>query len=187
VEVGEEYAVVFRIGEPLVAPASAGELGVEVDAVADIADDEEGRAALLRRQGGDVATCLVVGAFEGFIKGRGAALAMAGLGGGGLGGEFVRSGIGGESLLGFVDEMARPENTPSKILPLIEEPKKEEKKTDPENTSSKISVKNGPFAKLKNYNTVSSKVEANNTEDKKEDKKDFNTKLITTKDMKLSL
>jgi hypothetical protein len=74
----------------------------------------------------------------------------------------------------FVDEMARPENAPSKILTLIEEPKKEEeKKTDAENTSSKISVKNGPFAKLKNYNTVSSKVETNNkTEDKKEEKKE---------------
>jgi len=72
----------------------------------------------------------------------------------------------------FVDEMARPENAPSKILALIEEPKKEEKKTDPENTSSKISVKNGPFAKLKNYNTVSSKVETNKTEDKKEEKKE---------------
>ena len=31
---------------------------------------------------------------------------MAGLGGGGLGGEFVRSGIGGEALFGFVDEVA---------------------------------------------------------------------------------
>lgn len=90
----------------LILAASAGELGVEDDAVADIADDEEGRAALLRRQGGDVAACLVVGAFKGFIKGGGAALAMAGLGGVGLGGEFV-GGIGGEALLGFVDEVAR--------------------------------------------------------------------------------
>jgi hypothetical protein len=37
VEIGEEDAVVFRIGESLVASAGAGELGVEVDGVADIA------------------------------------------------------------------------------------------------------------------------------------------------------
>jgi hypothetical protein len=81
----------------------------------------------------------------------------------------------------FVDEMARPENAPSKILKLIEEPKKEEeKKTEGENNSSKISVKNGPFAKLKSYNMVSSKVETNktekepttSTEEKKDEKKE---------------
>lgn len=76
----------------------------------------------------------------------------------------------------FVDEMVRPENAPSKILKLIEEPKKEEENTNPDNASSKISVKNGPFAKLKNYNMVSSKIEANKNEkdttNKSEEKKE---------------
>ena len=44
-EIGEEDAVVFRVREALVMAAGAGELGVEIDAVADIADDEKRRAA----------------------------------------------------------------------------------------------------------------------------------------------
>jgi hypothetical protein len=46
-QVGEGDAIVARIGETLVVAAGAGELGKEVDAVADVADDEEGRASLI--------------------------------------------------------------------------------------------------------------------------------------------
>ena len=59
--------------------AGAGELGVEVDGVAHVADDQEWRATLLGRQGGDVAAGLVEGAFQGCVEGGGAALAVAGL------------------------------------------------------------------------------------------------------------
>ena len=67
--------------------------------------NREWRASIIGRQRGDVAACLVVGAFKGLVEGECAALAVAGLGGGGLGG-FVGGGIGGEALLGFVDEVA---------------------------------------------------------------------------------
>jgi len=70
------------IGEALVAPAGAGELGVEVDRMADVANDEEGRASVAGRDVGDVIAGLVVGAFEGAVKGGGAAAAVAGFGGG---------------------------------------------------------------------------------------------------------
>ena len=59
--------------------ASARELGVEVDAVADIADDEKRRAAFRRGQRGDVFAGLVVGALENLVEGGSAALAVAGL------------------------------------------------------------------------------------------------------------
>jgi hypothetical protein len=49
-EIGEEDAVVLGIREALVTSAGAGELGVEVDGVPDIADDQEGRAPVA---GGD--------------------------------------------------------------------------------------------------------------------------------------
>jgi len=105
-EIGEEDAVVFRVREALVMAAGAGELGVKIDAVADVANEEKRRAALGERERGDVAAALVEGAFEGAVEGGGAALAVAGFGGGGFG-EFVGGGIDGGALLGFVDEVAR--------------------------------------------------------------------------------
>ena len=48
-------AVGGGVREALVMAAGAGELGVEIDGVADIADDEKRRAALGGGQGGDVA------------------------------------------------------------------------------------------------------------------------------------
>ena len=61
VEVRQGDAIRDGIGEALVLAAGAGELGVEVDAVADVANDEDWRAAFLGRQGGDVAAPLVEG------------------------------------------------------------------------------------------------------------------------------
>lgn len=79
-EIGEEDAVVFRVREAFVMAASAGELGVKIDAVADVADNEKRRAALGDGERGDVTAALVEGAFEGFVEGGGAALAVAGFG-----------------------------------------------------------------------------------------------------------
>ena len=45
-EIGEEDAVVFRVREAFVMAAGAGELRVEIDAVANIANDEKRRTAL---------------------------------------------------------------------------------------------------------------------------------------------
>jgi hypothetical protein len=79
VKVRQVDAVRDGIGEALVLAAGAGELGVEVDGVADVANDQERRAALLGRQRGDLAAPLVEGAFEGLVEGEGAALAVASL------------------------------------------------------------------------------------------------------------
>ena len=70
VEVRQGDAVRDGIGEAFVLAAGAGELGVEVDGVADVADDQEWRAAFVGGQGGDVAAPLVEGAFEGFVEGE---------------------------------------------------------------------------------------------------------------------
>ena len=78
VQILEMDAVGARIRETLVLPAGAGELGVEIEGMADIADDEKRRPALLRREGVDVALALGVGALEGFVEGGGAALPVAG-------------------------------------------------------------------------------------------------------------
>lgn len=64
-QVRQQDAVVGGIGEALVAPTGAGELGVEVDGMADVADDEEWRAAMGRGEVGDVVAALVVGTLEG--------------------------------------------------------------------------------------------------------------------------
>lgn len=77
-QVGEQNAVVFRIGKPLVAPAGAGELGVEVEGMADIADDEKWRAAVASREVRDVVAPLVVSALEGFVECGAATAAVAG-------------------------------------------------------------------------------------------------------------
>jgi len=78
VEVGEEYAMVFRVGKPFVAAASAGELAVEVKGVADIAHDEEWRAGVTSREMRDVVAPLVIGALEGFVECGTATAAVAG-------------------------------------------------------------------------------------------------------------
>ena len=115
VEIREGDAVEDGIGEAFVLPAGAGELGVEVDGVADIADDEEGRTALGGGEGGDIFPGLVVGAGEDFVEGGGAAFAVAGFLGGGAcgpgGGDEVEEGAGfggfeEGALFGFKDEAA---------------------------------------------------------------------------------
>ena len=104
-EIGEEDAVVFRVREALVVAAGAGELGVEVDAVADVAHDEKRRAALGDGERGDVAAALVEGTFEGAVEGGGAAFAVAGFGGKRGRRQDVTATFGG-ALLGFADEVA---------------------------------------------------------------------------------
>jgi hypothetical protein len=78
VEVGEENAVVFWIGEPLVASTGASELGVEVDGVADIAHDEKWRPAVASREMRDVVASLMIGTLEGFVERGAATAAVAG-------------------------------------------------------------------------------------------------------------
>ena len=107
VEIRQGDAVRDGIGEAFVLAAGAGELGVEVDGVANVTDDQERRAALLGRQGGDVAACLVEGAFKGFVEGDGAALAVAGLAVA-RGGRVVRFAGDVGALLAFPDERAAP-------------------------------------------------------------------------------
>ena len=112
VEIGQGDAVGNGIGEALVLPAGAGELGVEVDGVADIADDEEGRAALGGGESGDVFPGLVEGAGEDLVEGSGAAFAVAGFLGSSRGGRNEveeGAGFGGfevGALFGFEDEAA---------------------------------------------------------------------------------
>ena len=72
--------------------------------MADIANDEERRAALVGRECGNVAASLMQGAFKGVVKGGGAALAVAGAGATGRRG-IVRGFGGIDSLLGFANEM----------------------------------------------------------------------------------
>ena len=75
--------MVFRVREAFVMAAGAGELRVEIDAVADIANDEKRRTAFGDGERGDVSAALVERAFESAVEGGGAALAVAGFGGGG--------------------------------------------------------------------------------------------------------
>jgi hypothetical protein len=104
-EIGEEDAVVFRVRETLVMAAGAGELGVEIDAVAHVADDEKRRATLGDGERGDVATALVKGALEGAVEGGGAALAVAGFGGKRAWRPVIAATFG-DALFGFEDEVA---------------------------------------------------------------------------------
>ena len=99
-EIRQGDAVGDGIGETLVLATGAGELGIEIDGMAHVANDEERRAAFLGWQGGNVAACLVVSTFEGLVEGWGAALTVAGLGGGGFG-EFLGSDMGRKALLCF--------------------------------------------------------------------------------------
>ena len=80
-QVGEFDAVRARVGERGVGGAAAREVGVELDAVADIEDDQEGRPALLGRQGAGVAFGLAAGAQHGVVEGlgRGAGADLLGL------------------------------------------------------------------------------------------------------------
>lgn len=67
----------------------------------------------------------------------------------------------------FVDDLVRPENRPSKLLPLIIEPEKK-KKENIDGTTSLPDTKTGPFAKLKNYSMMSKKEEETTPAAKKE-------------------
>ena len=56
----------------------------------------------------------------------------------------------------FMDELERPEDKPSQLLKLRAE---EEKKPASNKPKSENTIRDGPFAKLKTYNTVSAKLE----------------------------
>jgi hypothetical protein len=98
VEIAEENAVVSGIGKPLVSSAGAGELGVEIEGVANIADDEKRRAAVACREMRDVVAALVIGALEGFVESGTSPAAVAG---------FCRTGRVGftNALLGFQNKV----------------------------------------------------------------------------------
>ena len=110
VEIGQIDSVGNGIGEAFVLAAGAGELGVEIHGVADIADDEKGRAALGRGEGGDVFAGLVVGALEDLVEGGGTALAVAGFLDGLVGDEVEEragvAGFGEGALFGLGEEAA---------------------------------------------------------------------------------
>ena len=59
----------------------------------------------------------------------------------------------------FMDEHIRPDDKPSKILNLLSEDKKETTKTTATTTVEKKPL-GGPFAKFKNYNKISARVES---------------------------
>ena len=107
---GEQDAVALRVGERDVGAAGAGELGVELDAVADIHDDEQRRAALAGGQRAGVLLGLPTGLEHGFIPRRAAALGGAFLRGLGLRFGGVGEHFGGlaflDPLLGFQDVAA---------------------------------------------------------------------------------
>jgi hypothetical protein len=60
-----------RVGEGRVGGAAAGEVGVQLDDVADIDHDQEGRPAFLGRQGAGVAFGLATGALQGVVEALG--------------------------------------------------------------------------------------------------------------------
>ena len=98
VQISKEDAVIFRIRESLITPACASEFGIEIDRVADIADDQKRWSAMIGRQGSDIIAPLIVGAFERFIKSSGAPLAVSELGATRLGGIFLSDDFGGALL-----------------------------------------------------------------------------------------
>jgi hypothetical protein len=67
-KIGEPDAVRARVGEGRVGGAGAGEVGVQLDDVADIDDDQEGRPALLGRQRAGVVFGLAAGALQGVVE-----------------------------------------------------------------------------------------------------------------------
>ena len=81
----------------------------------------------------------------------------------------------------FIDEQIVPENTPLPILKLLLEDKpvndkteKNEKTKDDENIKQRL--RNAPFAKFKNYNKISNKVQENQNKGEKKDEKDTTEK-----------
>lgn len=80
----------------------------------------------------------------------------------------------------FMDEHILPENTPLPLLKLLLEDKtandkseNSEKSKDDENIKQRL--RNAPFAKFKNYNKNSSKVQENQNKGEKKDEKDTTT------------
>jgi hypothetical protein len=69
-QVGEPDAVRARVGERRVGGAGAGEVGVQLDDVADIDHDQEGRPAFVGRQGAGVVFGLAAGAQHGVVEAR---------------------------------------------------------------------------------------------------------------------
>ena len=67
-QVFKENTVRAGVGKGRVGSAAAGEFGVELDAVADIEDDQEGRPALFRRQGAGVGFGPCPGAQHGVVE-----------------------------------------------------------------------------------------------------------------------
>lgn len=75
----------------------------------------------------------------------------------------------------FMDEHIVPENKPSPLLKLIEEDKPEKTEETKNEKMDIEKIKSGPFAKFKNYNKVSSKVNENKkASDKQEKQKERN-------------
>jgi hypothetical protein len=67
-QVFEADAVRARVGEGRVGGAAAGELGVQLDDVADIDHHQEGRPAFLGGQGAGVVLGLAAGAQQGVVE-----------------------------------------------------------------------------------------------------------------------
>ncbi len=78
-QVGEADAVRTRIGEGHIGGATARELGVQLDHVADIDHHQEGRPALVGGQGAGVVLGLAAGAQQGVVEDAAEALAHPGL------------------------------------------------------------------------------------------------------------
>lgn len=81
----------------------------------------------------------------------------------------------------FIDEQVVPENTPLPILKLLQEEKpvnsNPEKNENPkEDETMKHRLRNAPFAKFKNYNKISNKVQENQNKGEKKDEKDTTEK-----------
>ena len=91
-------------------PAGAGELGVEIDGVAHVADDEKRRASLAGGKRSDVFPYLIVSSLEDLVEGGGATLAMAGFFLGAAGDEVEEraqlGGLGKGALFGFREQAA---------------------------------------------------------------------------------
>ncbi len=87
-KIGQADAVRARVGERRVGGAGAGEVGVQLDDVADVDDDQERRPAFFGRQGAGVAFGLAAGALQGVVESL--------------------AGNSKLDLLGFEDEVAAP-------------------------------------------------------------------------------
>ena len=81
----------------------------------------------------------------------------------------------------FIDEQVVPENTPLPLLKLLLEDKTTNEKTEKNEKSKgeesiKQRLRNAPFAKFKNYNKISNKVQENQNKGEKKDEKDTTEK-----------